>query len=198
MLGRRIAQQVLVRGPSLPTARGTRHFCSVDDSLKAALRSVAERMQQADPSAVVQTTPGQAATEAEIPGVRTPGPKMILRFTCTHGECGKEEEERITTRIISKKSYEQGEHCLWNCTIAVHLPRTIAADHRHDASFGAGIVCVRCECDHQHLIADNLGWFGDTVNIEQMLAERGEEVRRILVEDPEGLHLDPSSGSENR
>ena len=61
---------------------------------------------------------------------------------------------------------------------------------------GAGIVCVRCACDHQHLIADNLGWFGDAVNIEQMLAERGEEVKRILVDDPEGLHLDPVSSAE--
>jgi len=57
-----------------------------------------------------------------------------------------------------------------------------------------GIVVVRCQaCDSKHLIADNLGWFGDAVNIEQMLAERGEEVRRILVDDPEALEL-PSAG----
>ena len=54
----------------------------------------------------------------------------------------------------------------------------------------AGIVVVRCQaCDNQHLIADNLGWFGDAVNIEQMLAERGEEVKRIQADDPEALEL---------
>ena len=65
-------------------------LCSVDDSLKAALRAVAQRVQQADPSAAVQTAPGKPAADAEIPGVRSPGAKMILRFTCTHGDCAKE------------------------------------------------------------------------------------------------------------
>ena len=55
----------------------------------------------------------------------------------------------------------------------------------------AGLVLVRCQaCDKQHLIADNFGWFGDRVNIEQILAERGEEVRRILLDDPDALQID--------
>lgn len=51
-------------------------------------------------------------------------------------------------------------------------------------------MIVRCQaCDKQHLIADNLGWFGDAVNIEQILAQRGEQVKRILLDDPEALEL---------
>ena len=41
-----------------------------------------------------------------------------------------------------------------------------------------GVVLMRCEgCDKLHLIADNLGWFRDeSVNIEQIMAEKGESV----------------------
>ena len=56
----------------------------------------------------------------------------------------------------------------------------------------AGIVVVRCQaCDNQHLIADNFGWFGERMNIEDILAERGEDVRRILLDDPDALDLEP-------
>jgi protein import protein ZIM17 len=54
-------------------------------------------------------------------------------------------------------------------------------------SYDNGIVVVRCDCcDKQHLIADNLGWFGPHKNIEEILAERGEEVRRSLYDEEEG------------
>ena len=44
-----------------------------------------------------------------IPGMRTPGPKMLLRFTCTHEDCTAEPGvDRTTTKIISKGSYEKG------------------------------------------------------------------------------------------
>ena len=38
-----------------------------------------------------------------------------------------------------------------------------------------GVVLIRCEkCDKIHLIADNLGWFGDkTINIETIMKEKG-------------------------
>ena len=49
-----------------------------------------------------------------------------------------------------------------------------------------GVVLIRCDgCQKLHLIADNLGWFSDSPEkIEQILAERGENVSRISIETP--------------
>uniref|UniRef100_A0A1B6BWW1 DNL-type domain-containing protein n=1 Tax=Clastoptera arizonana TaxID=38151 RepID=A0A1B6BWW1_9HEMI len=50
-------------------------------------------------------------------------------------------------------------------------------------SYKKGIVIVRCDgCDNLHLIADNLGWFQNSQgkNIEEILASKGETVRKFL------------------
>lgn len=49
-----------------------------------------------------------------------------------------------------------------------------------------GVVIVTCpKCDARHLIADNLGWFGDERNIEQVLAQKGQTVTKITDKDIE-------------
>lgn len=94
----------------------------------------------------------------EVEGARTPGPKFLLRFTCTHDACERTEPLRTSTKIISQKSYKEG------------------------------VVLVRCNCNKLHLIADKLGWFGDSTDIEEMLAAKGESVVRKMVCD-DTLHL---------
>ncbi|KAJ9553618.1 hypothetical protein OSB04_017663 [Centaurea solstitialis] len=46
-------------------------------------------------------------------------------------------------------------------------------------SYEKGVVVARCGgCDNYHLIADHLGIFGEKGSIEDILAARGEEVKR--------------------
>lgn len=48
-------------------------------------------------------------------------------------------------------------------------------------AYTEGVVLVKCkQCENNHLIADNLKWFRDTkTNIEDLLAEKGEKVRKM-------------------
>lgn len=54
-------------------------------------------------------------------------------------------------------------------------------------AYTKGVVIVRCDgCDNNHLIADNLNWFTDMNgkrNIEDIMREKGETVRRMNLVD---------------
>jgi hypothetical protein len=95
---------------------------------------------------------------------RTAGPKMILKFTCDYkGECEQDknvEKSRKVTKVISRNSYENG------------------------------VVLVRCPCEKLHLIADNLKFFGDERNIEEIMANTENAVVHRQMMDDDLLHLD--------
>jgi len=80
----------------------------------------------------------------ELPGIRSPGKKLTLQFTCDFRGCElPPDANRTEKKIISENSYENG------------------------------VVLARCKCQKFHLIADNLGWFGESAwNVENILAEK--------------------------
>jgi hypothetical protein len=46
-------------------------------------------------------------------------------------------------------------------------------------AYEKGVVIIRCGgCESLHLISDNLGWFGDEKNVEEIMRKRGEAVER--------------------
>lgn len=64
-------------------------------------------------------------------------------------------------------------------------------------SYDKGVVVARCSgCNNLHLIADRLGWFGEPGSIEELLAARGEEVKKGSV-DTLNLTLEDLAGRKD-
>ena len=92
-------------------ARGWPHLCTrrcstTDRALSAALSNVLGSLRKLDPACV--PLPSSETGAADVPGVRASGPKMLLRFTCTASQCEGDDAARTMTKVISKRSYEEG------------------------------------------------------------------------------------------
>lgn len=110
--------------------------------------------------------PGLSQDEAEkLMHKLNTGDYFLLSFTCTHGEtpagekpeqgfvCPKTGAEKKVNKAVSKQAYREG------------------------------VVLAKCPCEKLHLIADNLGWFGDQKNVEQILAQKQQAIQKLTIEN---------------
>lgn len=63
-------------------------------------------------------------------------------------------------------------HLFCKCTVcSTRMAKDIS---KH--SYEKGVVILRCDgCSNLHLVADNLGWFNEGKNIEEILKSKGRE-----------------------
>lgn len=84
-----------------------------------------------------------------------------------------------------QKKYEGKFQIMFTCKICNHRNSKFITK----LAYYKGVVIIICDgCGNKHLIADNLNWFTDMdgkKNIEDIMAEKGEVVQKIMSEDLE-------------
>lgn len=108
-------------------------------------------------------------------------PQLFHRHFSSNDRDGRDLENELRTEVasgsMSGTKAEEAYALGFTCTVC----NTRSMKKISKRAYHHGVVIITCpHCKSNHLIADNLNWFGDeTQNIETIMREKGEEVKRL-------------------